>query len=1176
MVAGPETGITAPYLYWEAVYAGSLIGGATFYLQGPRTGGWNWGTTYTVTDCQTESCSGLDLDPDPGEFLVKYLDAGQSTQVDTDNRYRVQLSAAPSGYEIDDDDWVSIPNRNAAGLNDGDWNDRQGAGTHDFGQFQLTRSGYATIVVEVGGDRNGLTAIDGLAGVKLTLWDGNQNGPTTERSEDWATCTSDADGTCVFEVPITGAGGVGNSFRPWVVQESAPDGWFMNTAFRTGSGSTSDSQETNYQFRLDDELESGTTYRSTVTGNNGFMVASGDENRSASGGTWQVSRENPTLPAQCGLDIALVLDLSGSVANQRQLNNLKAAATSITNSLVGTQSRAALFSFSTSSPASGATQNYPALTSVATQAQANTFTSRWQNWSATGGTNWDRALATVAQASATYDVVVVITDGNPTFYQSEEGPGYFTRVREMENAVFSANAIKAEGTRVLAVGVGSGVTDSTTGLNLAAISGIQLYSSESENILTADYFQESTYKAAAEAIRAMALGNCASTVSVTKMIAPEDTEGEDVTGAVTAPAGWTFTAATDEATLSSSTETTIADGTGTVNFPLEMESTTSSATVTIAEEQQTGYTLVTQDEARAVCTRLDTGAGVTVTNDPASSYGFSVDVPSTTGVACTVYNRAPSPQASVVLEKQWVINGASPVADGEQSSDFEATGLLSGPDDTTLTEQGWGVERTGYDAGDSVEIDETYSIADDLLCEVTGARITAIGGQQTDYDLLGNVTHTITSLPAGQTVVQITNTVDCETKLTLRKRVAQGSAEPNEWTLTAIAPDGALTGPTGTSGSLSDSDPTSEGEDPTDLITPGVTYQLAESGGPAEYLQTDQRTVQGDGTLLNPKSTGSWTCRQVVWNEETRSYDELSGFADGIQGGVTAGLGQHIRCTANNETAQLTLLKEVINDDGGQAESSNFTLTATPSSMPEVEGLDAQSVTGLDDAAVSYSAATINVRPEHDYTLSETTLAGYEYTKLQQLVNGEWVDVEKDVVVNLQAAASATYRFVNDDQPGSVIWSKVDEADNLLSNAEWELTGPSGFNDDEALAITDCVEDSAESCIGPDTDPAAGKFKVVDLPWGDYTLTETIAPAGYYPASEIPFTVGVGEDVVLDVALGDVVNTPIEGPDLPFTGGLLSRDLFAITGAGVLALGLGALAFVQIRNRRRGGTWATR
>ncbi|MCI2178883.1 MAG: VWA domain-containing protein [Ancrocorticia sp.] len=1176
MVAGPETGITAPYLYWEAVYAGSLIGGATFYLQGPRTGA-NWGTTYTVVDCQTEACSGPDLDPDPGEFLVKYLDAGQSTPVDTDNRYRVQLSAAPSGYVgSNSSSRVTIPNGSAQGQNDGDWNDGQGVGTHDFGQFQLTRSGYATIVVEVGGDRNGLTAIDGLAGVVLTLWDGNQNGPTAERTEGWATCTSDANGTCVFEVPITGAGGVGNSFRPWVVQESVPSGWFMNTAFRTGSGNTGDSQATKYQFRLNDELESGTTYRSTVTGTNGFMVASGNDNRSASGGTWQVSRENPTLPAQCGLDIALVLDLSGSVENQGQLANLKTAATSITNSLVGTQSRAAVFSFSNSSPATGATQNYPALTSVATQAQADAFTQRWQSWSATGGTNWDRALATVAQASATYDVVVVITDGNPTFYQSEEGPGYFTRVREMENAVFSANAIKAEGTRVLAVGVGSGVTDSTTGLNLAAISGIQLYSSDSGNILTADYFQESSYEAAAEAIRAMALGNCASTISVTKMIAPEDTEGEDVTGAVTAPAGWTFTAATDEATLSSSTQTTIADGTGTVNFPLEMESTTSSATVTIAEEQQTGYTLVTQDEARAVCTRLDTGAGVTVTNDPASLYGFSVDVPSTTGVACTVYNRAPSPQASVVLEKQWVINGAEPVADGEQSSDFKATGLLSGPDNTTLTEQGWEVERTGYSAGDSVVIDETYSIADRLLCEVTDASITAIGGQQTDYDLLGDATYTITSLSAGQTVVQITNTIKCETKLTLRKRVAEGDAEPTEWTLTAIAPDGALPGPTGTSGSLSDSDATSEDKDPTALITPGVTYQLAESGGPAEYLQTDQRTVQGDGTLLNPKSTGSWTCHQVVWNEETQSYDELSGFADGIQGGVTAGLGQHIRCTANNETAQLTLLKGVINDDGGQAESSDFTLTATPSSTPTVEGLDAQSVTGLDDAAVSYTAATINVRPEHDYTLSETTLAGYEYTKLQQRVNGEWVDVEKDVVVNLDAGDAATYRFVNDDQPGSVIWSKVDEADNLLSNAEWELTGPSGFNDDEALAITDCVEDSAESCIGPDTDPAAGKFKVVDLPWGDYTLTETIAPAGYYPASEIPFTVGVGEDVVLDVALGDVVNTPIEGPDLPFTGGLLSRDLFAITGAGVLALGLGALAFVQIRNRRRGGARTTR
>ena len=103
-----------------------------------------------------------------------------------------------------------------------------------------------------------------------------------------------------------------------------------------------------------------------------------------------------------------------------------------------------------------------------------------------------------ARAGTAYDVAVVITDGNPTYYGNPvQGPGYFTRFREMENGIFSANAIKAKDTRMIAFGVGDGVSGSAN--NLVAISGPTAGS---------DYYQTTDYAEAGAALRALALGNC--------------------------------------------------------------------------------------------------------------------------------------------------------------------------------------------------------------------------------------------------------------------------------------------------------------------------------------------------------------------------------------------------------------------------------------------------------------------------------------------------------------------------------------------------------------------------------------------------------------------------------------------------------------------------------------------
>ena len=78
----------------------------------------------------------------------------------------------------------------------------------------------------------------------------------------------------------------------------------------------------------------------------------------ASGGIWQTSRTNPTLPAACGLRVALILDLSGSVGIDSATCTRRR--TTFVNSLVGTPSSVGLFTFATNGPANAGEQPEPA------------------------------------------------------------------------------------------------------------------------------------------------------------------------------------------------------------------------------------------------------------------------------------------------------------------------------------------------------------------------------------------------------------------------------------------------------------------------------------------------------------------------------------------------------------------------------------------------------------------------------------------------------------------------------------------------------------------------------------------------------------------------------------------------------------------------------------------------
>lgn len=822
MAAGPDApGVSAPYVYWRAVdQSGAPLAGATFVLEGPRKSNKNWTSSYTITDCTSAPCTGLDRDPDAGEFQVKFLAPETNPTrdgVSTSSRYRVKQVAAPDGYQFSDSDWREIPSSG--------WGSTQ---TYDFKDFRNTVAEPAKIIVSTGGDRTSTGGVSKLKGVTLLLNTNNGGSPSGTRpdgvsgsGDGWAKCVSDTNGECTFSVPNTGENGTNRNKNFWVVQPSdgAPSGWFTNLSLGTGDNGAATLNT--YVFQTGGILRSGSSYRSTSNFMfNPAITLKDNYPENASAGVWQNSRTNPALTQSCGIDVALILDLSGSVKGS--VDDLKKAAGGFADALVGTPSRMSLFSFSTNSPANTAMQNYPALTSVATQSQADAFKAQWSKWDADGGTNWEQALvaASDARASNPYDVAIVITDGQPTYWGSGPyGPGGYTRVVEVEKGIFAANALKAQNTRVIAFGVGAGVSGSANAANLAAISG---------KTVNSDYYQTSNYETAGNTLRALAQGACKGQLTVTKMIVPNTTPAGQITGATPAPAGWNF-AVSDPAqgvTLPNpATRVTEDDGTGTVAFPLTYGTGVTSGAVTVAETQQPGYQIVPVGGKNAVCTNLVTNKPVTPINDVTN--GVRVAVPQNETVNCTVYNRAPDQSATVQVDKVWRVldeNGTEtgryriPGDEGSLPQGLGAQLTLTGRGSAGATPQQWGTPRSGYAANNTVTLAETTTIDAAKLpgCTVTSQQLTKRGAAAVTESVPAQAT-----LTPGANRFEMTNTVTCTSKLTLLKEVSGGTASPAGWDLTA-APQGG-----GQTKTVSGANTRSAAN--TFAVTPAKQYALSEA-----------------------------------------------------------------------------------------------------------------------------------------------------------------------------------------------------------------------------------------------------------------------------------------------------------------------------------------------------------
>ena len=328
---------------------------------------------------------------------------------------------------------------------------------------------------------------------------------------------------------------------------------------------------------------------------------------------------NPPWPANCGLNLGIILDLSGSVSNANVTVSKDASVVAV-QSLIGTNSSVGLHTFSTNSPHDGAGGPIEYLPiSVATSASAQPLVDYITNFNrgSGGGTNWTGAFQRVSTLALDYDAVLMVTDGQPN---------------NLATAIDAANVLKAAGTRIVGVGVGAGVNEAN----------IKQISSEDA------YYPVASFANLVDVMKDAALESCKGTVNITKLVDEDD--GNDAQPA----AGWTF----DGSGSVEGSATTAASGVASLTYSSDQ------ATVTITEQAKTGYVISPQGGFNAVCTV--NGSPLTVTN-VAGGFQFG-PLAATDVVICTVINVAidanneitwtkTDPSGALLGGSEWTLNG---------------------------------------------------------------------------------------------------------------------------------------------------------------------------------------------------------------------------------------------------------------------------------------------------------------------------------------------------------------------------------------------------------------------------------------------------------------------------------------------------------------------------------------
>ena len=267
--------------------------------------------------------------------------------------------------------------------------------------------------------------------------------------------------------------------------------------------------------------------------------------------------DNPDLAPACGINVILVLDESGSIQNTGGAEAaVRNAATAFVNALADTGSAVAIVEFgseakmvfdytSVTSGAGGTIDTLfdPYINATGISGDEYDAPSQLGPW-----TNWDDALDEVEAINADSGVaplVVFVTDGDPTAFNldySGESGGVATNQasnpQSLWRAMEEANAVKAQGSHLLVVGVGNGLNNAASQQRLRDISGDDEFTGSPDelDIEIDDVARVTDFADLEAALRQVAFDLCAPSLTFTKLA---DDDGDGTFGLAQ---GWEFNA----------------------------------------------------------------------------------------------------------------------------------------------------------------------------------------------------------------------------------------------------------------------------------------------------------------------------------------------------------------------------------------------------------------------------------------------------------------------------------------------------------------------------------------------------------------------------------------------------------------------------------------------------------
>lgn len=330
---------------------------------------------------------------------------------------------------------------------------------------------------------------------------------------------------------------------------------------------------------------------------------------------------NPALSSSCGLDIVLVADVSGSI-DSTEYSQMQSALGAFATALDGTPTNFAVVAFDGT---------------AITVSPANIFTANGSDVidalsprpdPSGSGTNWEAGLNTAGglfPGSSKPNLIVFASDGDPT---ESSGP-----LSDLDDAVTVANSIKTNGTRIITLGIGSGVNTD----NLKAIS-------------SADAYYSSDFSTLAATLAALADDLCGGTVTVQKLV-----DGSPASG-------WSFDV--NGSPSNPSPVVTLSDGyTPSVSVD--------AGTYSVTEEIQAGYSVVS-----ASCTGADNNGSFNA--ETKSVEGMSIG---TNNVVSCVFNNQTNQPPVITLSGDnpitLVVNVDTYVEPGYSATDPEEGDLAS-------------------------------------------------------------------------------------------------------------------------------------------------------------------------------------------------------------------------------------------------------------------------------------------------------------------------------------------------------------------------------------------------------------------------------------------------------------------------------------------------------------------